>query len=100
MYFESKNLKGTYSAIAYTCPNGYTNYNQNNKYCYKYPGTGGILHGVIPNVKCMYPNSDTVTCYISANSNTCDNYKKQGYSCVLVSGSSAGVYFKQVRENN
>lgn len=96
MYFESKNLKGTYSAIAYTCPNGYTNYNQNNKY----PGTGGILHGVIPNVKCMYPNSDTVTCYISANSNTCDNYKKQGYSCVLVSGSSAGVYFKQVRENN
>lgn len=75
-YFGSKNLKGTYSAIVYSCPEGYTNYLQNNEHCYKCPGTGGILNGVIPNVKCMYPNSDTVTCYVNANGDTCKEYKE------------------------
>lgn len=91
-YFGSKNLKGTYSAIVYTCPNGYTNYNQNNEHCYKCPGTGGILNDVIPKVRCMYPIGKTITCYVDANGDTFEEYKKKGYLCVLVGGSSGGTY--------
>ena len=98
-YFGTSTTKGTYSAPVYTCPSGYTNYNQNNMYCYRCE-EGGTLTGtgIGDDVMCLYGTKE-VKCTSNKDGDACEQYREKGYTCVLSSGNSQAATYTCVFEN-